>query len=116
MRTLTAQQWQDWIDFASVEPIGAERDDWRLANAVAGLAAMWAETPEDVETKWFMIDWLNDEKSEIERYLNPSPEQVKKMEERLKAKVMGVNAAVDGRKQEKPEKPEKKKKGPKTLG
>lgn len=54
--TLTSRQWQDWIEWASVEPVGDEREDWRVAFASAGLASCWAD---GVKVDSFKIDWLN---------------------------------------------------------
>lgn len=77
---LTARQWQDWLEFASVEPIGDERDDWRAAFVGASLASCWAE---GIEVENFKIDWLK------ERQQLP-------LEERLKCIVAAHNARIDG--------------------
>lgn len=68
---------------------------------------MWASEPENVEFRNFMIDWLRDEKDEIERALNPSPEMVERMEARLRNRVLNREADAPD-KQATPPPPKKK--------
>lgn len=77
LKLLTASQWQDWLDYASVFPVGPERDDWRAAYTAAGIASCWSE---DVKVDQFMIDWLG---------VKAKPLSVS---ERLKCLVMAHNA------------------------
>lgn len=79
---LTARQWQDWVEFASVEPIGEERADYRTAFASAGLAACWSE---GVKVKNFKVDWWE-------------PVHVVSLDDRLKFKFAAWDAFYASRK------------------
>lgn len=52
---LTAAQLAEWIEYASVFPIGGDRDDWRAAFSTANLASCWSENVDVASCK---INWL----------------------------------------------------------
>lgn len=83
LKSLTARQWQDWIEYARVEPVGDERNDYRTAYAAAGLAGCWVE---GVKFEDFRVDWLKERRPPLS------------LDERIKIRVACHNAIVEAKK------------------